>query len=70
MAASCDDEPNIQHVGRHFRRSPARHTLAVGDLRALPAPLTDGARAMDYPVGCWRIERHVASLRSMHAMRR
>jgi len=42
----------------------------MGDLRALPAPLTDSSRAMDHPLGCWRVERHAAALRSMHAVRR
>src|SRR5262249_40420764 len=34
------------------RRPMARDTMAVGPLRALPAPLTDGACDIDHPLGC------------------
>jgi hypothetical protein len=54
-AAACrstpSDEPDCQHARRQPLRSPRCHAVAVGDLRAVPASRTHGARAMDYPVG-------------------
>jgi hypothetical protein len=52
MAASCANEPNSQCVRRHPRRSPRRHAVAMGDLRAVPTPLTDSSRTVDHSVGC------------------
>jgi len=51
MAASCDNEPDSLYLRRHLSRSPRCHAVAMGDLRALPAPLTDSSRTVDHSVG-------------------
>ena len=44
--------------------------MALGYLRALPAPCTNGARTLDHPVGCGRLERYAAPLGPVQGMRR
>jgi hypothetical protein len=43
--------------------------VALGLVRAVPAPRTDGASTTHNPLGCKRIERHAAPLSAMHPMR-